>query len=94
MIVEDSTIDKILQYHNTHPSIAKIKENFQNSQNNSICEFNPITSNLVFNLLKSIDEKKATGIDKIPPKLVKLAAGILCRPLMYGEELQNVTWIY
>ena len=31
--------------------------------------------------LKNIDTKKATGFDKIPPKLVKLSAEILSTPL-------------
>ena len=32
-------------------------------------------------LLKNIDQKKYTGIDKIPPKLVQLSADILSTPL-------------
>ena len=32
-------------------------------------------------LLKNIDQKKSTGIDKIPPKLVQLSADILSTPL-------------
>ena len=31
--------------------------------------------------LKSIDQKKSTGIDKIPPKLVQMSADILSTPL-------------
>ena len=32
VIVQDSTIDKILQYHNTHPSIANIRVNIDSAK--------------------------------------------------------------
>ena len=32
-------------------------------------------------LLKDVNAKKISGFDKIPPKLVKLAAGVLAVPL-------------
>ena len=32
-------------------------------------------------LLRNIDSKKFTGIDKIPPKLIKLSAKVLSKPL-------------
>ena len=36
---------------------------------------------LVTFLLKSLDKKKASGLDKIPPKLVKTASDTLSIPL-------------
>ena len=33
------------------------------------------------NILKNLDTKKATGVDKIPPKLAKLSADTLATPL-------------
>ena len=39
------------------------------------------TTEEVKKLLKEVNAKKASGFDKIPPKLVKLAAGVLAAPL-------------
>ena len=35
----------------------------------------------IYDILKEIDTKKATGLDNIPPKLVKLLANLLKKPL-------------
>ena len=43
--------------------------------------FEPINHVEVLKRLKNIDTKKATGFDKIPPKLVKLSAEVLSTPL-------------
>ena len=43
--------------------------------------FEPTNPIEVQKRLKNIDTKKATGFDKIPPKLVKLSAEILSTPL-------------
>ena len=40
-----------------------------------------VSSEHVKKLLKNIDQKKSTGIDKIPPKLVQLPGDILSTPL-------------
>ena len=69
----------------SHPSIVQIHEN-RNLQSSSI----PIPSNSwgskitpkeINTILKSLNSKKAPGIDKIPTKLVKLASDILAEPL-------------
>ena len=44
-------------------------------------KFSPVTKPYITTLLKNIDIKKATGVDRIPPKLVKLSANILSEPL-------------
>ena len=40
-----------------------------------------VSSEHMKKLLKNIDQKKSTGIDKIPPKLLQLSADILSTPL-------------
>ena len=40
-----------------------------------------VSSEHMKKLLKNIDLKKSTGIDKIPPKLLQLSADILSTPL-------------
>ena len=64
-----------------HPSILKIRENFDNSQTVEQFQFNSVTTSEIYKLLKNIDDKKATGTDKIPPKLVKISAEVLSQPL-------------
>ena len=43
--------------------------------------FKSVTENEVYKLLKSLDAKKAIGVDGIPPSIVKLSAGILAKSL-------------
>ena len=43
-------------------------------------QFQSVTKSYIATLLKQIDIDKATGVDKIPPKLVKLSANFVCTP--------------
>ena len=74
-------IKEIVQNDSNHSSILKIKENFDNSQTVEQFQFNKVTTSKIYKLLKNIDYKKATGTDKIPPKLVKISAEVLSQPL-------------
>ena len=65
-----------------HPSILKIRENFDNSQTVEQFQFNSVTTSEIYKLLKNIDDKKVTGTDKISPKLVKIYTEMLSQPLV------------
>ena len=58
-----------------------MRKNFDNSQTVEQFQFNSVTTSKIYKLFKNIDEKKATGTDKIPPKLVKISAKVLSQPL-------------
>ena len=49
---------------------------------------------IVLDLLKKIDEKKATGLDKIPSKLLKMAASIVAPSLTDVFTKSILTGIY
>ena len=75
---KDGVLSYILDKYRNHPSIVKIRKN-RNLQFSSI----PITSSSwgskitpkeINIILKSLNSKKAPGIDNIPTKLVKLAS--------------------
>ena len=51
------------------------------SSNNTLASARQVTSNEVNLNLKSLNTKKASGTDKIPTKLVKLASDFLSTPL-------------
>ena len=68
----------ILDKYKNHPSVLAIKEGNEISDPFSFHEVQP---HEVWALLKSLDKKKSTGEDKIPPKLVLLAADELTVPL-------------
>ena len=77
----ESVIDAITCHFRNHPSVTEIKSKFMFAQSNA--ESSPSYTNpshIAF-LLKSLDIKKASGLDKIPPKLVKAASDILSVPL-------------
>ena len=76
----ESVIDAIICYFRNHPSVTEIKSKFMFARSNvesSPSYTNP--SHIAF-LLKSLDIKKAFGLDKIPRKLVKAASDILSVP--------------
>ena len=53
--------------------MIKLREKFGNSQNIGKFQFSSATAPEILKLLKNIDDKRAAGTDKIPPKLVKLS---------------------
>ena len=74
-------INEIEQHYSNHPSILQTWENFDNSQTVEQFQFNSVTTPKISELFKNIDDKNATGTDKIPPKLVKISAEVLSQPL-------------
>ena len=75
----------MLDKYINHPSIVKIHRN-RNLQSSAIpipssSWGSKITPNEINTILKSLNSKKAPGIEKIPTKLVKLASDILAEPL-------------
>ena len=75
----------ILDKYKNHPSIVEIHKN-RNLLSNSISvpsssQGSKVTSKEIKTILKSPNFKKATGIDKIPTKTVKLASEISAKPL-------------
>ena len=69
-----NTIKKIINLYENHPSICAIKENFKN---NSVFEISKATVGDVNHIIRSLNPKKATGPDLIPPKIVKMTANII-----------------
>ena len=76
---DPSIIYEIIRTYQDHSSVAQIKNVITTSNTPKPISFgfeatNPVE---IQKRLKNIDTKKATGFDKIPPKLVKLSAEIL-----------------
>ena len=78
-----SVIDEIIRTYQDHPSVKQIKNviTTSNTPKPIYFSFEPTNPVEVQKRLKNIDTKKATGFDKIPPKLVKLSAEVLSTPL-------------
>ena len=77
----DTAINLIIEAYKNHHSVTKIKEIIGKSTTKRSFKFDSVTKPYITTLLKNIDIKKATGVDRIPPKLVKLSANILSEPL-------------
>ena len=71
---DDMFINEIVQHYKNHPSILIIRENFDNSQTVEEFRFNSLTISEIYKPLKNISDKKATGTDKVSPKLVRISA--------------------
>ena len=59
-------IKEIAQDYNSHPSMIKVREKFDNSQNKGKFQFNSVTTPEILKLFKNIDAKKGAGNDKMP----------------------------
>ena len=72
---EKSTTEAIIKTYDHHPSIKLIKEYIPKENN----DFNIKAASFgqINKIIKSLNPKKATGPDKIPVKIVKLAASVI-----------------
>ena len=82
---KNGILNSILDKYRNHPSMVKTHKN-RNLQSSSISIpssswGSKITPKEINTILKSLNSKKARGIDKIPTKLVKLKSDILAEPL-------------
>ena len=64
----------------THPSIQAVKDNspiegFENF------DFKPVSESQVLKIINSLSSKKATGVDQIPPTILKAGAEVLSGPV-------------
>ena len=73
----DTAINVITETYKNHPSVTKIKEIIEKNTTKRSFKFDSVTKSYLTTLLKNIDIKKATDVDRIPTKLVKLSANIL-----------------
>ena len=71
---DTNNVKKIISEYKNHPSAVKVKETYKHFGNFYLPKASPKDINKI---IKSLNSKKATGPNKIPPKLVKLAANII-----------------
>ena len=57
-------------------------------------KFKHVTESDIYKLVKIIDYKKSTGIDKIPPELVKKSAEVLFKPSCDTIKKSSLTGIF
>ena len=73
------SVRDIVNSYKNHPSIIKIKQvvNGSNVSDSERFSFKTVNESEIKDLLKNLDIKKASDIDTIPPKLVKVSADFL-----------------
>ena len=73
------SVRDIVNSYKNHPSIIAIKQvvNGSDVSDSERFSFKTVNESEIKDLLKNLDIKKASGIDTIPPKLVKLSADFL-----------------
>ena len=82
--IEDNkkAVEVICKLFANHESIKALKENYTvKSLTMGNSHLLKVSTCEVEQLLRNIDRKKSTGINKIPPKLLKLSAKVLSKPL-------------
>ena len=78
----------MLSRHFRNPSVTEIKSNFLFAQSNAESSASNTNPFHVAFLLKSLDIEKASGLDKIAPKLVQDASDILSVPV--SQAINNI----
>ena len=74
----DNEIDSIIEKYKEHPSIELIKVNLPEPHTFA---FEQASKDGISKIIKGLKSTTATGIDTIPPKLVKMAGDIVAEPL-------------
>ena len=77
----ESVIDAITCHFRNQSGVTEIKSKFMFAQSNAKSSLSYTSPSHVPFLLKSLDIKKASGLDTIPPKLVKATSDTLSVPL-------------
>ena len=67
------TVAKIIKHYKNHPSIETINKICTKKENFDIPT---ATTEEINKIIKELDSKKATGLHKIPPKIVKMSANV------------------
>ena len=85
---DTNSLDTIISSFKHHPSILKIK---QHTRNVTKFNFKKVSVNEIRAQIKSLDAKKATGPDQIPPKILKLAISEIEQPLtdIFNKSLES-----
>ena len=76
-----NTIDQILDYYKNHSSILMIKEKMKQYQNFTKFEIPKSTELDIHDIIMKINTKSSQGHDKIPPKILKMCANEIAKPL-------------
>ncbi len=89
-IDESTTIEEILQTHTSHESVSFKRDNLCRDD---VFNILPVTEYKVYKKLKNLNGKEATGHDMAPPRLVKMAAKQLSRPIVYLVRVSQVSMV-
>ena len=68
-IKDNESIESVIERHSNHPSVLQISQNFNVIDT---FEFTTVAEVQVEKQIKSVNPKKATGYDQIPPRIIKL----------------------
>ena len=86
---DNTTVKNIIKQYENHSSIINIKNNIDSPSTRFDVPAAKIED--INKIIKNINPKKATGPDKIPPKIVRLSANIMDSHLMniINNDLSN-----
>ena len=88
---DKAEICSIIESYKNHPSIKQMSNKLKLLENEENFCFKMITTKYIKSFLQKVNTEKATGIDSIPPKLVKLAAEPLSQPLFSSYKHAHKT---
>ena len=75
------TVKQIIETYKNHPSILMIKDKMTQCPGFQKFEMSESTESDIYNIIIKINTKSAQGYDKIPPKILKMCANEIAKPL-------------
>ena len=75
------SIDQIIGTYKNHPSILMINEKMVNSQNEETLKIPISTESEINDIILKLNTKASQGYDKIPPKILKMCANEIAKPI-------------
>ena len=90
-IEANDNMESILAEHGDSESVRRIRRNIVAGHS---FKFSPVNSDYVLKKLSSINTKKSMGHDQLPPKMIKLGAEYLCKPITSLINMSFETSVY
>ena len=85
-LIDDKTIDEIIDRHSNHPSVTSIKTNL--TENPQAFSFTLASSSDIEKIISKLSLTTAIGSDVVLPKLVRLADKVISR--LFSELIKEI----
>lgn len=80
-LLDEESTNTIVDSYSSHDSITSIENEMANREDYKDFSFSPVSEDMVLKKIASLNKRKSTGSDTIPPRLLKISAPCLAKPI-------------